>query len=51
MMDRESIIFDSVAQNLVVRLADGSSKTYTNPADYLAEWPDREADCVAIGWV
>jgi len=22
----------------------------TDAASYLADWPDREADCVAMGW-
>ena len=46
----ESITFNTADSKLTVTLDDGTSKDYTDAADYLADHPDREADCVAMGW-
>ena len=46
----ESITFDTVQGKLIVTLDDGSSKEYTTRAAYMADFPDREADCDAMGW-
>lgn len=49
-MDRESITFNTAESKLIVTLYDGTSKEYTAAESYLADWPDREADVVAMGW-
>ena len=49
-MEIQSIAYDYAAKTLVVTLTDGSATTYTDREAYLADWPDREADCAAIGW-
>ena len=46
----ESITFNTAESTLTVTLDDGTVKTYTNSADYLADHPDRAADVVAMGW-
>jgi hypothetical protein len=46
----ESITFNTAESKIIVTLDDGSSKEYTNAADYLADHPDRPADVVAMGW-
>jgi len=46
----ESITFNTAEDKLIVTLDDGTSTEYTNAADYLADHPDREADCLAMGW-
>ena len=35
---------------LIVTSDKGEEKTYKDAETYLADWPGREADCVAIGW-
>lgn len=49
-MEMIELSYDYTNKVLVVALEDGSSKTYLDKETYLADWPDREADCVAIGW-
>ncbi len=49
----ESITFNTEQNKLVVAFEDGTTKEYTQ-ADkdaYLADYPDRVADVVAMGWV
>jgi hypothetical protein len=47
----ETIQFDTVENKLIVTLYDGTVQVYTDAASYLAVYPDREADVVAMGWV
>jgi hypothetical protein len=49
-MNIESIEFNTKESKLIVTLEDGSSKEYENRTSYIADHPDREADCDAIGW-
>jgi len=49
-MGIESITYNYEAETLVVTLTDGTITTYADREAYLADWPEREADCVAIGW-
>lgn len=49
-MEIQSIAYDYAAKTLAITLADDTTKTYSDSASYLADWPDREADCAAIGW-
>lgn len=49
----ESITFDSANNRLIVELDDGTVTTYTN-ADttaYLTQFPERETDLIAMGWI
>ena len=49
----ESITFNTEQNKLVVTFENGTTKEYTQ-ADkdaYLADYPDRVADVVAMGWV
>lgn len=47
----ESITFNTAESKLVVAYEDGTSKEYTDAESYLADWPDRIADVVAMGWI
>lgn len=46
----DSITYAAEDKTITVTLIDGSSKTYTDREAYLADWPEREQDCAAIGW-
>lgn len=46
----ESITFDTAEGKLIVAFDDGTSKEYTDRAGYEADFPDRAADCDAMGW-
>jgi hypothetical protein len=46
----DSIKYSAEDKTITVMMVDGSSKTYSDRSSYLADWPDREADCAAIGW-
>jgi hypothetical protein len=46
----ESITFNTAESKIIVTLDDGSSKEYTDVTTYLTDHPDREADCLAMGW-
>lgn len=46
----ESITFNYTTFKLIVSFSDGTYKEYTNSTDYLADFPNRLADVVAIGW-
>jgi DNA-directed RNA polymerase sigma subunit (sigma70/sigma32) len=48
----EAITFDYVEDKLIVWFQNGSSKEYTRDQkdQYLADFPDREADVIAMGW-
>lgn len=47
----ESITFNTVESKLTVNYEDGTTKDYTDRASYLADHPDRDSDCDAMGWV
>jgi hypothetical protein len=49
-MNIDSITFNTAESKLVVAYEDGTSKEYTDRASYVADHPDREADCDAMGW-
>jgi len=46
----ESITFNTAENKITVTMMDQSTKDYTDRASYLADWPDRAADCDAMGW-
>jgi len=45
-----TITFDTQNHKLVVEWGDGSTKEYVNALAYIQDFPDREADCIAMGW-
>lgn len=47
MMDTLTLNYDE--KTITVVLDDGTETTYRDRAAYLADWPEREADCVAVG--
>jgi hypothetical protein len=46
----ESITFNTAESKLVVNNEAGISKEYTDRESYLADYPNREADCDAMSW-
>ena len=46
----DSITFNTTENKIVVTLTDGTEQTYTNAQSYLADWPNRKADVIAMGW-
>jgi hypothetical protein len=44
------ITFNYTESKLTVTLTDGTSKDYFDRTSYLADHPDRAADCDAMGW-
>jgi hypothetical protein len=46
----ESITFNTAESKLIVTFEDASIKEYTDADSYIADFPDREADVVAMGW-
>jgi hypothetical protein len=46
----ESITFNTSENKLIVTLDDATKIEYTDAATYLADHPDRVADCEAMGW-
>jgi hypothetical protein len=46
----ETITFDTENNRLGVAFEDGTVREYTDRATYVADFPDREADCDAMGW-
>jgi hypothetical protein len=46
----ETITFNTAESKLVVTLEDGTSKEYTDAESYIADFPERVADAVAMGW-
>lgn len=49
-MHLTSITFNTAESKLIVTLDDQSTKEYTDAESYLADYPEREADVVAMGW-
>lgn len=49
-MQVESITFDTRNSRIIVRREDGTETVYASRADYLTDWPERAADCDAMGW-
>ena len=49
-MNIDSITFNTAESKLVVTYEDGTAKEYTDREAYLADHPEREADCDAMGW-
>lgn len=47
----QSITFNTSEFKLVVTCDDETIKEYTNRESYIADHPDRSADCDAMGWV
>jgi len=47
----EKITFNTAENKLIVLLEDGTSKEYTDADSYIADFPERVADTVAMGWV
>ena len=52
-MKIESITFDTRNDRIVVEASDGVVTTFTRNdlVEYLAQFPDRKADLIAMGWV
>ncbi len=46
----ESITFNTTEGKITVKFEDQSTKDYFDRSSYLADWPDREADCDSMGW-
>lgn len=46
----ESLTFNFTTKTLTVNFTDGTSKEYSNKEEYLKDYPEREADVIAIGW-
>ena len=48
----DSITFNTADYKLIVTFEDGTSKEYAEVTkdQYLADYPDRAADIVAMGW-
>ena len=46
----DSITFNTAENKIVVTLTDGTEQTYINAQSYLADWPNRKADVIAMGW-
>ena len=46
----DSITFNTAESKLTVTYTDCTTKDYTDRQTYLADHPDREADCDAMGW-
>jgi hypothetical protein len=46
----ESITFNTAESKLIVIFEDGTSKEYTDADSYIADFPERAADAVAMGW-
>lgn len=46
----DSYTLNWAENKLTVTYQDGTSKDYTDRASYLADHPDRAADCDAMGW-
>jgi len=51
-MTIESITFDTFNSQLIIVLDNGTVTTYTSAdaTEYLAQFPEREADLIAMGW-
>ncbi len=47
----ESITFNTGESKLIVTLEDGTSKEYIDADSYVADFPERVADAVAMGWI
>jgi hypothetical protein len=52
MMKIDSISFDFTNRKLIVAFENGTTKEYDQSTkdQYIADFPDRSADIVAIGW-
>jgi hypothetical protein len=46
----ESITFNTAESKLIVTLEDDSTKEYKDADSYIADFPERVADAVAMGW-
>jgi len=46
----ETITFNTEENKLIVTLYDGTVQVYTDAASYIADYPDRVADTIAMGW-
>lgn len=44
------ITFNTAENKITVLFDDETTRDYTNRASYLADFPEREADCAAMGW-
>lgn len=49
-MKIESITSDSINNEIIVLNEDGTSKKFQDSTKYLAEYPDRVQDCIAMKW-
>ena len=49
-MKTESFTLDWSTKTITVTFEDQSTKEYTDAESYLADWPDRTSDAVAMDW-
>jgi hypothetical protein len=47
----DSITFNTVDNKLTVTFVDETAKDYFDATTYLADYPDRQSDVIAIGWI
>lgn len=50
-MEPEAFTLNFVDQTITVTFTDGSEKIYYDAETYLADYPDRRKDAIAIGWI
>jgi hypothetical protein len=46
----ESITFNYIDKIIIVEFNDGTIKEYTDRESYITDFPNRAADCDAMGW-
>ena len=49
-MNIESITFDTNNNKIIVKLLEGGVLEYISAESYLISFPDRQEDCLAMGW-
>ena len=47
----KSVKLDWTISTITVTFDDDTTKEYTDANSYLADWPDREADVIAMNWM
>jgi hypothetical protein len=50
-MNTESFTLDWKTNSITVTFENGTSKEYLDADSYIADFPERVADAVAMGWV
>jgi hypothetical protein len=47
----DSITFNTADNKLTVTFVDETAKDYFDATTYLADYPDRQSDVIAMGWI